>query len=57
MYDEFFLEGTDFARSTPSRIALYSVSLLEAGKSSCMAYFILSPVGALSFKPTPAPVW
>ena len=57
MYDEFFFEDTDFARSTPSRIASYSVSLLEAGKSSCMACSILSPVGVLSFKSTPAPVW
>ena len=51
-----FYEDTDFARSTPARIASYSVSLLDAGKSSRMACSILSPVGALSCKSTPAPV-
>ena len=51
-----FFEDTDFARSTSTRIALYSISLLDAGKSSRIAYSILSPVGALSCKSTPAPV-
>ena len=41
-------------RSIPTRIASYSVSLLDVGKSSCMACYILYPVGALSCKPTPA---
>ena len=52
-----FFEDTDFARSIPTRIASYSVSLLDAGKSSCMAYSILSLIGALSCKLTPALVW
>ena len=38
-----FSEDTDFARSTPARIALYSDSLLDAGKSSHMVCSILSP--------------
>ena len=49
-----FSEDTDFARSTPTRIASYSVSLLDKGKPSRMAYSMLSPVGVLSCKPTPA---
>ena len=52
-----FSKDTDFARSTSARIASYLISLLDAGKSSLMAYSIFSPVGALSFKPTPTPVW
>ena len=52
-----FSEDTDFARSIPARIASYSVSILEAGKSSRMACSILSPLGALSCKPNLAPVW
>ena len=51
-----FSENIDFARFTPGRIASYSVSLLNVGKSSRMAYSILSPVGALSCKPTPTPI-
>ena len=47
-----FSEDTDFARSTPARIASYLVSLLYAGKSSRMACSILSPVGALNCKLT-----
>ena len=43
-----FYEDTDFAT--------YSVSLLDAGKSSRMACSILSPVEALSYKSTPTPV-
>ena len=39
-----------------ARIASYSVSLLDAGKFSRMACSILSLFGALSYKPTPAPV-
>ena len=52
-----FFEDIDFARSSMARIASYSVSLLDAGKPSRMACFILSPVGALSYKPTLAPIW
>ena len=51
-----FSEDTDVARSILARIASYSVSLLDVGKSSRMACSIISPVGALSCKPTPAPV-
>ena len=51
-----FSEDTDIARSILTMIASYSVSLLDAGKSSRMAYSILSLVGALSCKPTPAPI-
>ena len=51
-----FFEDTGFVRSNPARIASYSVSLLDGGKPNCMACSILSPVGALSYKPTPAPV-
>ena len=52
-----FSEDTDFARLTPTRIVSYSVSLLDAGKPSLMACSIISPVGALSCKPTLALVW
>ena len=45
-------KDTEIARSTPARIASYSASLLEAGKSKCMACFIISPVGALSYSPS-----
>ena len=51
-----FSEDTEIARSIPTIIASYSASLLEAGKSKCMACFIISPVGALSYSPSPAPV-
>ena len=43
-----FSKNIDFARSIPARIASYSVSLLDVGKFSCMAYSIISLVGALS---------
>ena len=43
--------------SIPTRIASYSISLLDAGKSNRMAYSTLSPIGAFSCKLTPAPVW
>ena len=52
-----FYEDTDFARSTLAKITSYSVSLLDEGKPSRMACLIFSLVGALSCKPTPAPVW
>ena len=50
-------EDTNFARSIPARTTSYSVSLLNAGKSSYMACSIISPIGALSCKPTLAPFW
>ena len=40
-----FSKDTDFARSILARISSYLVSLLDKGKSSCMAYSILSPLG------------
>ena len=40
-----FSKDTDVARSILARIASYSVSLLDAGKSSRMACSILSQVG------------
>ena len=51
-----FLEDTEVTRSIPARIASYFASLLDAGKYNCIASFILSPAGALSCKPTLAPV-
>ena len=51
-----FSEDTDVAWLISDKIASYSVSLLYAGKSSRMACSIISPVGALSCKPTPGPV-
>ena len=51
-----FSEDTDYSRSTPVRITSYSVSLFHAGKSSRMAYYILSLVRALSCKLILAPV-
>ena len=51
-----FSKDTDVARSISASIASYSVSILDVGKSSCMACSILSPIGALSCKPHPAPV-
>ena len=45
-----FFEDTEIARSIPARIASYSASLFDEGKSNCIACFILSPVGALSCK-------
>ena len=51
-----FYEDTEIARSIPTKIASYSASLLEAGKSNYIACSILSPVGALSCKPTPTPI-
>ena len=51
-----FSKDTDFARSIPARIALYSISLLDVGKSNRMACSIISLVGALSCKLTLAPI-
>ena len=52
-----FLEDTKVTRSIPARIASYFASLLDAGKCNYIACFILSPVGALSCKPTLAPIF
>ena len=52
-----FSNDTDCPRSPLARIASYSFSLLDARKSSRMACSTLSPVGALSYKPTLAPIW
>ena len=49
-----FSNDTDFARSILAKIASYSVSLLDVKKSSRMTCSILSPIGALSCKMTPA---
>ena len=52
-----FSKDTKIARLILARIASYSVSLLDTGKFNRMACFILYPVGALTVKPTPAPVF
>ena len=51
-----FSEDTKIARFIRARIASYSASLLDAGKSNHIACSILSPIGALSCKLTLAPV-
>ena len=51
-----FSEDTNVARSIPAKIASYSISLLDAGNFGRMAYSILTPVGALSCKPTLGPL-
>ena len=51
-----FSEDTEIARSILAMIASYLASLLEAGKSKCMACFIISLVGALSYSPRSAAV-
>ena len=51
-----FSEDTEIARSIMAKIALYSVSLLDAGKPSCMASYILFTFRALSVKSTPTPI-
>ena len=52
-----FSEDTEIARSIPARIASYSASLLDAGKSNRITCSILSSIGALSCKPTPDPLY
>ena len=47
-----FYEDTETERSIPAMIASYSASLLEAGKSKCMACSIISPIRALSCNPS-----
>ena len=49
-----FSKDMDIERSISARIASYSASLLDAVKSNLITCSILSPVGALSYKPTPA---
>ena len=49
-----FFEDTKIMRSTLARMALYSVSSLDVGKSNRIVCSILSPVGAISCKTTPA---
>ena len=51
-----FSEDTEIARSILARNASYSALLLEAGKFRLMTCSIISPVGALSCSPNPAPV-
>ena len=51
-----FSEDTEIARSITTGIASYYASLLDSRKSNRIACYILSPVGALSCKPTQAPV-
>ena len=50
-----FSEDMEIMRFIPTRIASYSTSLLDAGKSNCIICSIFSPVGALSCKPILAP--
>ena len=52
-----FSKDTEIVRSIPARITSYSASLLDARKSNRIACSILFPVAALSYKPTPAPIW
>ena len=52
-----FSEDTQIARSIPARIATYSASLLDVGKSNHIACSNLSPIGALSCKPILAPIF
>ena len=51
-----FSEDTEIMRSIPARISSYSTSLLDTRKFNRIVCSILSPVGALSCKPTLAPV-
>ena len=51
-----FSKDTEIVRSSLAIIASYSVSLLEARKSKHMACSIISPIGASSYNPIPAPV-
>ena len=53
---QIFYEDTEIARSSLAMMASYSASLLEAEKLKHMAYSMISPIGALSCNPRPAPV-
>ena len=48
-----FYKDTKITRFIPARNASYSTSLLDARKPNRLTGSILSPVGALSCKPTP----
>ena len=52
-----FSEDMEIARSSLAMITSYSASLLGEVKFKCMAYSMISQVGALSYKPKPAPVY
>ena len=52
-----FSKDTEIVKSILARISSYSISLLDVGKPNSMACSILYPVGALSVKPTPAPIY
>ena len=56
LYDDLS-EDTEIVRSILAMIASYSTSLLDEGKFNRIAYSILSPIGALSCKPTPTPIF
>ena len=49
-----FSKDMEITRSIPTRIASYSASLLDVGKANRIACYILSPIGALSCRSTPA---
>ena len=51
-----FSKDIGIARSILARIASYSTSLLDVGKSNHISCSTRSPVGALSCKTTPVPV-
>ena len=52
-----FSEDMKIARSIPARITSYSTSLLDAGKSNCIACSILFPIWVISCKPIPTLVY
>ena len=51
-----FSEDTEIVRFIPAMIASYLDSLLDVRKSNRIACSILSPIEALSCKPTPTPI-
>ena len=52
-----FSKDMEVARSSRAMITSYWASLLEAGKSKCMACSIISPIKALSCSPKPAIIY
>ena len=52
-----FSEDMKIAKSITARIASYSASLLDAGKSNYIACSILFPIWVISCKPIPALVY
>ena len=52
-----FSEDKEILMSILAMMASYSASLLEEGKSKCMACSIISLVEALSCSPRPSPVF